>query len=224
MSQPTTLFAFFAHANTDKFGIVIDSSPMESWIQNIREVTQIPDAEVVLISEEEWDAPKLTLTTFDDEEALDAEVLNTAPAAILPGINRALTSRGVPAMSRDELTGVMGWIPNPRTGLLVFIIRYDHPAPAAKKKESFLSNLFGRKKQETKIRISQQMLANFMASMKAAGAPLEGKMLEAAAMLAIKGLGHDVAKNAHILREKTYEVSMEGNDVIVSFPPQVEFR
>jgi hypothetical protein len=68
------------------------------------------------------------------------------------------------------------------------------------------------------FRMSQLQLVQFIALMKAQGLSYEDKPNEAAALFAITGLGYNPVNNADIVSSKRYEISMDGNNIVVAFP------
>ncbi|MCE7988042.1 MAG: hypothetical protein DYG89_43310 [Caldilinea sp. CFX5] len=77
-----------------------------------------------------------------------------------------------------------------------------------------------RQSQGQVFKLTQEKLLAFIVRMKAAGYPIaDNKMNEAAAMMAITGLGYDVRAHAHVLTKVMYKVKMEGNLIVVEFPP-----
>ena len=59
MSNQKSIYAFFARAEDRAVGMMIDTSSEEKWMNNIRRAVAMPDAEIHLVREGEWNAPAI---------------------------------------------------------------------------------------------------------------------------------------------------------------------
>lgn len=141
MIQKTTLFVFFLRASGGP-QVVSTSSP-EVWIEKARQRVNAPNAEVILIEQADWDAPKLT--SFND-----AYLRSNFPI-IVKGIQKALISHGVPEIPPQELLDKIDVMGSDLTRLLVLIVKYIGEFSSGSKsmgqvsptKKNLLSRLFG---------------------------------------------------------------------------------
>jgi hypothetical protein len=91
--------------------MVVDTSGSEKWENNIRRATNLPDAEVHLVREEEWKGPKL-------------QSVSEGATSCIKGIDKYFRAHGLPRMSRNDFEREhMGDMANPMTGLLVVLVR-----------------------------------------------------------------------------------------------------
>jgi hypothetical protein len=107
------IFLFFARSSA-MFGNVISVSSREDWVSGARAKFGLPDAEVILIQEGEWEAPRLP--------SIDPDSLRASFPALKAGIKKVLSRQGVSGAEADQLTENIAVTKNPMTGLAVFSI------------------------------------------------------------------------------------------------------
>jgi hypothetical protein len=110
------VYAFFVRADESAFPSVIDTSGFEKWRANIAEATETVGADVELVPQEEWEAPRLRSVSEGCSERC------------FEGIQRYFTDHGLPPMSRDDFARQhTGDMKSDITGLLVILVK--RPAP-----------------------------------------------------------------------------------------------
>lgn len=116
ISSKAMLYAFFIRTGS-MFAEVISTSSSESWINKVREEARMPDAAVVLIEPEHWNAPKVTSPTPDS--------LRSAWPLVKTGAQEALASRGIPQAAVEVITQrPVAITANPVSGLVTFVFAH----------------------------------------------------------------------------------------------------
>jgi len=120
MSPDDALYAFFVRAEERDIAMMLDTSSDEKWKNNIRKAANMPNAEVHLIREGEWEAPKL-------------RSVDEGSAPCIKGIQKYFATHNLPLMSRDDFAReYLGDMKSAMTGLLVVLVRHStSPSPHA---------------------------------------------------------------------------------------------
>lgn len=113
----TTIFGFFLRADGKDYSLVLPTATNEKWTSGLRKIENIPDAKVITFEQGDWGAPTLN--------SIDTAVLQRNYPAVRKAIQKALQLQGVPLTALDSITEDMSVIPNPGTGLAVFIVKYS---------------------------------------------------------------------------------------------------
>jgi hypothetical protein len=117
-SGETVLYAFFVQATeySDmlRFGRkVVFINSLDDWKDKIREHTQCPGMEVVIIPSEEWDPPSIRSFSVSD-------LRNVFPQ-VRAQIQRAMSKMGLPDSSSQQLTAEGGVVGSPLSGKIFFV-------------------------------------------------------------------------------------------------------
>ncbi len=112
ISTDDALYAFFVRAEESEF-IMLDTTTDEKWESIVRRNANMPNAEVYLVREGEWESPKLRSVDEGSKSCID-------------GIQKYFTAHNLPPMSSNDLARKhLGDMKNPMTGLLVVLVRHS---------------------------------------------------------------------------------------------------
>jgi hypothetical protein len=117
-SGETVLYAFFAQA-TETSGLlgfrqkVVFTHPLDDWKDKIREQTQCPGMEVVIVPSEEWDPP--SIRSFSESD------LRSVFPQVRAKIQRAMSKMSLPDISSQQLTAEGGVVGSPLSGKIFFV-------------------------------------------------------------------------------------------------------
>jgi len=113
-----SIFLFFVRSSNRLYGQVLSTSSEEDWIQVAREKFSLPHADVILIQEDEWEAPT--------SSSLAPDALSANYPIFRKAIQNKLREYGVPATRLDLLTqNIRVSPPDPLSGLAIFYIVYN---------------------------------------------------------------------------------------------------
>ncbi|MEW6240544.1 MAG: hypothetical protein AB1564_07015 [Chloroflexota bacterium] len=113
MPPSDTIYAFFVRAEERSVAVMIDTSSDEKWQNNIRRAVNNPNAEVVLVREGEWEAPKLKSV----EQGVEACV---------EGIQKYFSANKLRPMSQGDFAREhLGDMKSAMTGLMVILISHN---------------------------------------------------------------------------------------------------
>ena len=108
--QPAVLYAFFTRAQ-NRTVMMVDTTSDEKWKLRIGQHAGLPEAEVILVRDGEWEAPAI------------ADV-NEVNERFFPGVRAYLQEHTGRAPDDAELAGMnIGRLSNPMTGLVVFLVK-----------------------------------------------------------------------------------------------------
>lgn len=114
MSNQNSIYAFFARAEDRAVGMMIDTSSEEKWMNSVRRAVGIPDAEIHLVHEGEWNAPIV-------------KSVDQNPNTFIKGIQDYFLSQKLPLMSKaDFLREHLGDLKSAVTGLVVALIKHPN--------------------------------------------------------------------------------------------------
>jgi hypothetical protein len=110
-----TIFGFFTRTVGE--ALVIPISGPDKWKETLRTLCGLPAANVILFDEGDWLIPKLKSKSIDE--------LKKKYSLIMSTIKKQLVSQGVPADAVDGVIAKAEVIPNPISGLVVFVAVYS---------------------------------------------------------------------------------------------------
>jgi large subunit ribosomal protein L7/L12 len=111
----TTIFGFFTRTKGE--ALVISLWDDEKWKNTLRTRLGLSGADVILFEEKDWLIPELKSKSIDE--------LKKKYSLIISTIKKKLLLQGVPENVIDEVMKKAEVIPNPITGLVVFVIAYS---------------------------------------------------------------------------------------------------
>ena len=114
MSNQNSIYAFFARAEDRAVGMMIDTSSEEKWMNSVRRAVGIPDAEIHLVHEGEWNAPIV-------------KSVDQNPNTFIKGIQDYFLSQNLPPMSKADFSREhLGDLKSAVTGLVVALIKHPN--------------------------------------------------------------------------------------------------
>jgi ribosomal protein L7/L12 len=111
----TTIFGFFTRTEGD--ALVISISDPEKWKNTLRTRLELNDADVVLFEEKDWLTQELKSKSIDELKKKNSQIIST--------IEKKLLLQGVPKSVIAEVVKKIEVIPNPISGLVVFVVAYS---------------------------------------------------------------------------------------------------
>lgn len=113
MPPPNKIYAFFVRAEERSVAAMIDTSPDGKWQNNIRRAVNDPNAEVVLVREGEWEAPKLNS-------------VNQGAEICIEGIQKYFGANKLRPMTQSDFAREhLGNMKSAMTGLMVVLISHN---------------------------------------------------------------------------------------------------
>ncbi|MCC6569021.1 MAG: hypothetical protein IT315_07270 [Anaerolineales bacterium] len=114
MSNQNSIYAFFARAEDRAVDMMIDTSSEEKWMSSVRRAVGIPDAEIHLVHEGEWNAPVV-------------KSVEQNPNTFIKGIQDYFLSQNLPPMSKADFSRKhLGDLKSAVTGLVVALIKHPN--------------------------------------------------------------------------------------------------